>query len=952
MNFTKMTLNINGADRTFICDPETDTLASVLRRLGLTGTKVGCGVGVCGSCSVILNGKVIRSCTKKIKSVDQYSEVLTIEGIGDPRHLHPLQVAFMHYGAVQCGFCIPGFIVSAYQLLQENPDPTRDEVRAWFKKTRNICRCTGYKQIIDAVLAAAKVMRGECDIEDIKLPVTDGDYYSKSLPRPSALAKVCGVADYGDDIELKMPSGTLHVALATPAVTNHAKILKVNTEEAEKMPGVYKVLIGKDFHQKGLTNRNDMFLILPWTICPEESTHPLIAEDKIFNWGDAIAMVAADTKEHAVAAAAKVTMDYEELPAVMNYLDAVKPGAVRVHEEHDNYVTKFPMIKGAGVDTGKIIDECEYVVEGSFYAQRQPHMSIEGDTIQAYWDEDGKLCVHCKSQGTGLNLGDVAAATGLPMEKLRMVCNPTGGGFGWPIAGGTFAMAAMACIAFDDRPVALSMTYQQYMNISGKRSPAYSNARLGCDKDGIIQGVEFDQGLDHGQWDVLCDDVVAPNARFSFFPYNVPNCRGLSRAATTNHAFGTAYRAYGAVQCYTMAESLMDMMAEKIGISPFEIRWRNICRPGGSLVTGAELPVHPLEDMMKTMKPLYDEAVERAKKEDTPEVRRGVGFVCGGYKVTNGAAEVCDVALELREDGKFVKYDTWQDLGQGGDIGSLQVTLKALQPLGVTVDDVVLIQNDTKYCPEHGLSAASRSHYINGNATKDAADKLIAAMTKEDGTFRTYQEMVDEGIPTKYFGQYSNSQNDEVVDSDPANGQGATSPEYTHTMFLAEVAVETATGKTTVLSMTCVDDMGVIGDVNALEGQAFGGMSHGIGFALKERYEDPAKDTDVLRAGAPDAMDIPADFKVIHLNTPRASNVWGSSGCSEGYQSSPHMAVINGIKDACGVRIYELPATPEKVKAGIDALARGEEILPPEKFYLGSDFEEEMAFFKAQMEAE
>ena len=164
MKLRKMVLNINGVDRIFMCDPENDRLSDVLRRLGLTGVKVGCGTGVCGSCSVILNGQVIRSCTKKITAVEEYSKITTIEGIGTPQHLHPLQVAWMHLGAVQCGFCVPGFIVSAYALLQENPDPTREEVREWFQKTRNVCRCTGYKQIVDAVMAAAKVMRGECDI--------------------------------------------------------------------------------------------------------------------------------------------------------------------------------------------------------------------------------------------------------------------------------------------------------------------------------------------------------------------------------------------------------------------------------------------------------------------------------------------------------------------------------------------------------------------------------------------------------------------------------------------------------------------------------------------------------------------------------------------------------------------------------------------------------------------
>ena len=199
MKLRKMMLNINGVDRMFMCDPENDKLSDVLRRIGLTGVKVGCGTGVCGSCSIILNGQVIRSCTKKISQVEEYSKITTIEGIGTPQHLHPLQVAWMNCGAVQCGFCVPGFIVSAYALLEQNPDPTREEVRDWFQKTRNVCRCTGYKQIVDAVMAAAKVMRGECSIEDIKFHnPEDGNYYGKPVVRQDALGKVCGLTDYGD----------------------------------------------------------------------------------------------------------------------------------------------------------------------------------------------------------------------------------------------------------------------------------------------------------------------------------------------------------------------------------------------------------------------------------------------------------------------------------------------------------------------------------------------------------------------------------------------------------------------------------------------------------------------------------------------------------------------------------------------------------------------------------
>lgn len=943
MKLRKMTLNINGADRMFICDPEKDTLAAVVRRLGLTGAKIGCGTGVCGSCSVILNGKVTRSCTKKMKTIDEYSTVTTIEGIGAPNFLHPLQVAFMNKGAVQCGFCSPGFIVSAYGLLTDNPNPTREDVRDWFQKHRNICRCTGYKQIVDAVMAAAMVMRGECDIEDIKVKLPESkEYYGLPLVRPSSLAKVCGVCDYGDDIELKMPENILHVVMVQPKVAHHARILKINTEEAEKMPGIYKVITHKDV--KG-SNRLCFFQLNPRCMATEQ-THILLAEDKIFNYGDIVALVAADTKAHAQDAAAKVTIEFEQLPEYLNYLEAAMPDAMRIHDDHPNVWSIQPTVKGAGHDVPKLFEEAPHVVEGSFYSTREPHMPIEGDTVQAYWGDDGMLTVHCKAMAIYANIGDISEATGVPAEQIRVIENPTGATFGWGIAGATYSLAAIACLACDDMPVAFSMTYAEFMSFSGKRAPSYTNARLACDNDGKIIAAEWDCGLDHGAYNELGDDLTTRPARFTFFPYNVPNVLALARVACSNHAYGTAYRGYGSPQAYTSSEALMDMMAEKIGMDPFEIRWRNIARPGDLNINSYSYVEYPMEKIMETMKPIYDKAVARAKAEDTPEKRRGVGIAWGGYNVTEGSADQSQCAIELREDGKFVKYDTWEDQGQGGDVGSLMCTLEALKPLGVSIDDIVLIQNDSKFCPDSGPSASSRQHYWNGRTSKMAADQLINAMKKPDGTFRTYQEMVAEGIPTKYHVQDQNPNDPDLCDLDPNTGVGNPTPDFTYGLFLAEVEVNTATGKATVIGYTCVDDVGVIGNIDAVNGQAYGGLSHCIGFALSENYDDVKKHNNILGAGIPTIKDIPDDFNLIHLCTPRSKNPFGSSGASEAFQSAGHMAVINAINNACGVRIFELPASPAKVKDGMEAIAKGEKITPPKKYFLGSDFYEEMENIK------
>ena len=725
MRLKKLCLNINGADRTFVCDPEKDTLASVLRRLGLTGTKIGCGTGVCGSCSVILNGKVIRSCTKKIRSVDEYSKVITIEGIGTPSHLHPLQMAFMTCGAIQCGFCTPGFVVSAYGLLLENNNPTREEVRDWFQQHRNVCRCTGYKQIVDAVMAASKVVRGEASIEDISYKEeADGEYYGKPVPRPTALAKVCGVADYGDDVELKMPPGTLHAVMVQPRVASHAKILNIDYSEAEKMPGVFKVITHKDV--KG-TNQMDLFTGSPRSTGVTAS-RKYLAVDKINMFGDVVALVTADTKEHAREAAAKVKVEIEQLPEYTDYLDAVVPDAMRIHKETPNIYAEWPLFKGED-NVAEIIDSSAYNVDGSFYSTREPHMSIEGDTVQAYWDEDGFLTVQCKSQTVYWNKSDIAQAAGVDPEKVRVIMNPAGASFGWSITSASFALAAIATVA-TDMPVALSMTYEEFMHFSGKRAACYSNARIGADKDGKITAAEFDFGMDHGAYCELGADLINRPIRFFCFPYKVPQAIGLARIAVTNHGFGTAYRGYGSPQAYTASEALMDMLAEKIGIDPFELRWRNIAQPGDTNLQGYEFQQYPMEELMLKMKPIYERAVAEAKANDTPEKRRGVGIAWGGYNVSETPFDVATVALELNEDNAITHYNTWHELGQGGDIGTLMVTLEALKPLGIKPNQVRIVQNDTKYCPDTGAAASSRSHFMTGKATQDAAKKLMDAMRK------------------------------------------------------------------------------------------------------------------------------------------------------------------------------------------------------------------------------
>lgn len=936
MAIKKMNLNINGAVRMVICDPEKDTLADLVRRLGLTGTKVGCGTGQCGACSVLVDGKVVRSCVRKMKTITEEMEIITIEGIGSPTNMHPLQLAWVKYGGVQCGFCTPGFIVSAYALLKENPDPSREEIRDWFMKNRNACRCTGYKHIVNCVVEAAKVMRGEEPIEHLKFQMPeDGKIYGVSIPRPAAIAKATGTCDYGDDIGMKMRD-VLHLAVVLPGVSN-GKILSIDKSEAECMPGVVKVITAEDV--QGI-NR------ITWPLGnPRSKTdgfdHEILASKQVFRYGDVVALVAARTREEAREAAKAVKVEIEQMPEYMNILDSCAEDAVQLHPEHPNIYLEQIVLKGD--DTRDVIDESEYAVEGSFYSQRQPHLVLEPDTNQAYVDDEGMLVIHCKSLGLATPIGTLAAGIGFPKEKIRIIENPTGASFGYSISPLTQGLVAVATLA-TKKPVTITLSYEEHQHITGKRAPSYSNVRMACGKDGKLTAIEYEIAYDKGAYSEVAGILIQKGVRFMGAPYAIPNAMGLSKAVMSNHAYSTAYKGFGSPQAYTASEQMMDMLAEKAGIDPLEFRYINVYKDGDVSLNGNTFSVYPMRAILDKLKPHYQKACERAKAETTDEKRRGVGVACGMYNVTSGPNDHAEVAIGLNADGTITSYNTWEDQGQGADAGTLIHTYEALRPLGIEMDQIRLCQNDTGLSPITGPAAGSRSHYMAGNAIKDAAAKLMKAMKKEDGTWRTYDEMVAEGIPTKYIGVFDTT--GFTKDLDPNTGQGNPTAEYTYGAFLSEVEVDMKTGQTKVLSIRCVADVGVVGHPINVEGQAFGGMQHGIGMALSEDYQDVKKHRSMVGCGFPFIDMVPDEMYVDFIETPRPTGPHGGSGCAELFQTSPHVAVINAINHACGVRIHELPATPEKVLQAIKAKEEGKPIVP-KRYYLGADYYERMEQLKA-----
>jgi aldehyde oxidoreductase len=699
------------------------------------------------------------------------------------------------------------------------------------------------------------------------------------------------------------------------------------------MPGVVKVITAKDI--KG-TNRI-MFGLSHPRAKYDGIDRAIIADEKVYRYGDVVAVVAAHTVCQARAAAKKVKLELEELPAYMTYLDAVAPGAAELRPGVPNMYITMPLLKGK--DTRDALDESAYAVEGSFYTSSQPHMVIEPDVTQAYIDEDGSVCVHNKTLAQVLALVMLCPGLGIPDGKIRVIENPVGASFGYALSPASTALAAACTLALDGAPVTLTMTYAQHNAFTGKRSASYSNARMGCDENGKITAFEFDFAYDHGAYSEMADGLASKAIRFAGFGYNIPNVRAIARAGMSNQTYGTAYRAFGNSQAATMSEQMIDMLAEKAGIDPYEFRLRNIAREGDLNINSAPFKEYPYQALMEKIKPYYDKAVTDARANSTSEKKRGVGLAIGGYNVTGGPNDAAAVALELNPDNTITHWNGWEDQGQGADVGTLVHTHEALRELNLDYTKIKIIRCDTKTCPITGPAGANRSHYMAGNATKDAAAKLLGAMRKPDGTFRTYGEMVKEGLPTKYEGVFDTTPI--TCDLDPNTGTGDPTPEYNYVIFLSEVEVDTATGKTKVLSMKMIYDIGEVGSVQAVEGQAYGSMTHSIGFALSENYVDNKDYNSLIKCGFLYADDIPDDMYIESSPTPRKTAAHKSVGCCEGFQSAGHAAVLNAESNAVGVRIYAIPATPEKVKAAMEATAQGKEVIP-DKYFLGSDLFDEL----------
>ena len=417
--------------------------------------------------------------------------------------------------------------------------------------------------------------------------------------------------------------------------------------------------------------------------------------------------------------------------------------------------------------------------------------------------------------------------------------NPAGGTFGYKFSPTMEALVGVACMA-TGRPVFLRYDYQQHITYTGKRSPFWMKVKFGADKDGKLLAMESDWSVDHGPYSEFGDLLTLRGAQFIGAGYDIANIRGMGRTVCTNHAWGSAFRAYGSPQSFLASESLMDELAEKMGMDPLELRYRNVYRPGDTTPTGQAPEVFSFPQMVDMLRPKYKAALEKAKQSSTADVKKRRGHLPGHLRLRPGRSG------RLRDPGgtqprrrRHRLGNSWEDHGQGADMGGLGTAHEALRPLGITPDQIKLVMNDTAMTPDSGPSGGSRQQVMTGNAIKSTAVRLLVdAMRKPDGTYRTYDEMVAENIPVRYDGKWT------AVDEHRLRlrtAQGNPFAVYMYGVFMAEVAVDTKTGKTTVEKYTAVADVGKINNKLVVDGQMYGGIAQGIGLALTEDFEDLEK---------------------------------------------------------------------------------------------------------------
>jgi aldehyde oxidoreductase len=880
----KVSLTVNDRPVQVLAGGKESVLLDLVREdLGLTGTKQSCDrKGQCGTCMVLVDGKAVLSCITRTESLEGAS-VTTIEGLGTPDAPNLLQQAFVLSGAVQCGFCIPGMIVTAEELLRQNDNPTRDEVKRALR--RNLCRCTGYVKIIDAVQLAGRFMRGEVTPAEL-MPGPDAPPIGTSFPRPSAMAKATGTAYFGADI--RMP-GALEIAVVR-SPHHHAWIRGIDASAAETMPGVAGVMTAKDIRG---TNR------LKYQV----ADRPILCDTKVRTLGDPVVIVAAETKQQAMAAAEAVKVEYEPVPELLSPAGALAEGAPQVHEDSPNLCYAQPIVKG---DADAAFAQAAAVIEATYKTQIVHQAPMEPEVSLAWIEgegEDAELVIVGRSINIHLHMQTLQEALGF--EAIRYEEPFAGGQFGIKVEIITEGIAGAAALHFQ-RAVRYVPSLHESMLATSKRHPFEIWTKLAADSDGKLTAMAMDITVDNGAYMSLGRVIVNRALHMLTSAYNVPNLAVTSRLVYTNNPWGSAARGAGPPQTHFALEASVDLLAEKMGIDKLEFRKRNSLKPGEGKATGHVVTEWPFPGLCDAIEGHYERALASARAESTDTRKRGVGLGAAAF----GIAMPGDKSIgfvELDPDDGVTVYMAAGDPGEGNDsmITQLVASVLALPP-----GKVRLRTRSTSDTAASGPVSGSRATYMLGGAAVDAAQHLRDAMDALGE--RTYAAFQAAGVETRYAGKRTTI---ETAPLDPVTGLGPSFEVQVFSVQMVEVEVDTGTGEVKVVKITSAADPGTVIHPQNVEGQLHGGMDMGVGFALREEYV-PGRTKDWITFKFPNIRHA-MDMETILLETPRELGTLGSVGIGEMAMVATAPAVVNAIRDATGAMVFELPATPERVKAAL-----------------------------------
>ncbi|MCD4671640.1 MAG: molybdopterin-dependent oxidoreductase [Anaerolineaceae bacterium] len=905
------------------------SLAELLREeLRLTGTKIGCSEAECGSCTVVIDGKPVLSCAFPALRA-QGKNVLTIEGLskldGNGDTLHPLQQAFVLYGAVQCGFCIPGMLMTAYALLERNPDPTRDEVHHALKHT--FCRCAGYPTIEKAVLAAAKAMRNG---EPVELPELPESKWAEQVVgrvhvRPEAVAKVTGRALFTDDLKLE----DMAYGRAKRADIPHAIVKSLDVSRAKSLPGVLAVLTAEDIpgdHYHGT-------IIRDW---------PSIVGvgEKIRYVGDVVALVAAESNEIATQALELIDVGYEALPIVSNPVQAHESGAVQVHDKGN--LLKHIKVRKGDIDHG--MEGADVIMEHTFHTATYDHAFLEPECSIAQLTLDARMEVFVGSQIAYEDREMVALALGWPEERVRVIGMLVGGGFGGKEDITGQIHAALLCNAIK-RPVKVLYDRHESISYDVKRHTTQIRVKVGAKNNGKLVAVETELYGDTGAYASLGEAVMTRATTHSSGPYEMPHVKGDCFAMYTNNIPAGAYRGFGVMQSAFGVETMMDMMAEELEIDPFEIRRMNALHVGSVTNTGQILNesvgllecIDRVEDEVKRL--AGDTPFVSHPVPGEPNKRRSWG-IAAAYKNTGlggGVPDEAGATVELFEDGTVESRTSSAEIGQGL-VTVLQII--TAEELGMPIEKVRVLLSDTDLTPNGGPTTASRQTFMSGNAVRYAARVLRDALVSEvaekydispkliqfkDGCIHANghtvelselaQEMKQKGLDLRAKYLYS------APETKPLGEGGDMHFAFSFAVQAAEVEVDTLTGEVAVLNVIAANDVGAAINPLGLQVQVEGGVVMGVGHALTEKFimDEGRVVTDRLAMYRMPNISQTPEITSIVVEEKVAAGPYGAKGVGEVVLVPTSPAITNAIYNAVGVRFFEIPVDQEIIARQIAA---------------------------------